>query len=533
MVLKRFVIIIVPITIGLISVAAGCLFLSYHDLDILIVNGTVLDGLGNDPRVCDVAIRGGKIVGLGHWRFLFSRPHLVINAEGKIISPGFIDVHTHIESNLSAPDRFRPANFLRQGVTTIITGNCGRSRVDIKGLFTSLENTGTYINVASLIGHNSIREQVMGSLGRPPTSAEMAQMQGLVEQAMTQGALGLSTGLAYLPGRFAEQREIVSLARKAAEGGGLYVSHIRDEGTNGIEAINEALEIGLLSGAATHISHFKCSGPLQWHSITHRLQLIEDSRSNGVQATIDAYPYNCSSTTTDILLPGWALKENRTALRSVLKDLTIRQRLQSDIITRLSNDGWKDLTHVQLVSGRTEWVGRTLAEVPRPAFDINHQVDNLIEVSMQGGAQAIYKDMNENDVDAVITYPYCVFGSDSSVRDPGRLYRPHPRGCGTFPHIFRHYVREAKLLQVSQAVYKATGQPAKIFGLANRGYIRPGAWADIVIFDLNKIEDKADYDNPLAEPSGIEYVLVNGVVAIDHGDLTSNGPSGIALRRGK
>ncbi len=517
--------------LALLAVAAWFIFIPVYRLDLLIANGVVVDGTGGPPRRYDVAIRDGKIVAMGRsWRFFFSRPKLRLEARGKIIAPGFIDVHTHVEPNLPASSVFRPANFLRQGVTTIITGNCGRSRLNTAEMFRQLEKHGTAINIASLIGHNSLRREVMGDEARRPTPEEMARMKQLVDKAMTSGGLGLSTGLVYNPGRFAEMPELVALAGAAAKHDGMYVSHIRDEGREGMAAIREAIEIGRQARARTHISHFKSSGPSQWGAISQRLALLDAARQAGQQVTIDVYPYARSSTTTDVLLPDWAVKNKRQGLRQVAQDAQSRKKLQADILQELRRDGWRDLTHIRLASGKPEWIGRTLAEVPNAAADLDQQIENLIEISLGGGAQAIYADMNEEDVEKVMIYPLCVFGSDSAVRDPDGQYKPHPRGAGTFPRIFRLYVKEKNLLDLSAAIYKATGQAAELFNLEGRGHLRRGEWADVVIFDQQRIEDLADYDQPFAGPVGIDYVIVNGVVAVDHDALTA-ASSGKALRK--
>lgn len=521
------------VMLAALCVSAWMAFVPYRNLDILIVNGTVVDGTGSPPRVCDVAIRDGRVVGLGGWRFFFSRPNLRIDATGKIVAPGFIDVHTHVEPNIPASGPFVPANFLRQGVTTLITGNCGRSRTDIAGLLAGLEKRGSAINLATLIGHNSIRKEAMGSAARPPTASEMSQMRLLVERGMENGALGFSTGLAYAPGRFAELTELIALAKVAAEGGGLYVSHIRDEARGGVSAIHEALEIGRLAGAPTQISHLKCSGPAQWHSSLGRLRLIDEARAAGQRVAIDVYPYDRSSTVTDVLLPDWAVRENKTGLREAARNASLRSKLHADILARLEENGWKDLSHVILATGKPEWIGRTLAEAPLPALDMDRQVENLIEVSLRGGAQAIYADMDQSDVDQIVSAPHGVFGSDSAVRDADAAYKPHPRGCGTFPRIFRVYVREKKLLELTDAVRKASGEAAEIFGLEDRGVLHRGSWADVVIFDLATIRDEADYEHPFAEPVGIDYVIVNGRVAVDHGALSGEKPAGMPLRKTK
>jgi N-acyl-D-amino-acid deacylase len=512
-------------------VAGYLIFAPYRDLDILIVNGTVVDGSGNAPRVCNIGIRDHKIVGLSRWRFFFSKSKLTIDAHDRIVAPGFIDVHTHVEPNIPATAAFHADNFLRQGVTTLITGNCGRSRTDIGTLFRGLERNGSSINVATLVGHNSVRQEVMGSVSRQPTSQELEAMRNLVDRAMRDGAVGFSTGLEYVPGRFAETSEIVALAKVAASNGGLYASHIRDEGPRGVEAIREALEVGRQAQIATQISHFKSTGPRQWHTILQRLDLLDEARANGQTVTIDVYPYTSSSTTTDVLLPDWALKDNRSGLRQAAESPEIRQKLHLDIAARLMTEGWNDLSFVRLAAGRPEWIGKTLTQVPKVASDFNGQIENLIDISMRGGAQAVYANMNEQDVAQVVSYPYCVFGSDSAVRDPTAQYLPHPRGSGTFPRVFKQYVREQNLITIAEAVHKATGQAAAIFQLGQRGLLSPGYWADIVVFDPNTIEDKASYDKPFAEPGGLDYVIVNGVVAVDHGALTSEKPAGVSLRR--
>jgi N-acyl-D-amino-acid deacylase len=447
------------------------------------------------------------------------------------VAPGFIDVHTHVEPNIPATTAFHADNFLRQGVTTLITGNCGRSRTDIGTLFRSLERNGSFINVATLVGHNSVRQDVMGAVSRQPTLQELEAMRNLVDRAMKDGAVGFSTGLEYVPGRFAETSEIVALAKVAASNGGLYASHIRDEGPRGVEAIREALEVGRQAQIATQISHFKSTGPRQWHTILQRLDLLDEARANGQTVTIDVYPYTSSSTTTDVLLPDWALKDNRSGLRQAAESPEIRQKLHLDIATRLMTEGWNDLSFVRLAAGRPEWIGKTLTQVPKGASDFNEQIENLIEISLRGGAQAVYANMNEQDVAQVVAYPYCVFGSDSAVRDPTAQYLPHPRGSGTFPRVFKQYVRDQNLMTIAEAIHKASGQAAQIFQLGQRGLLTPGYWADVVVFDPNTIEDKANYDKPFAEPVGLDYVIVNGVIAVDHGSLTSEKPAGMSVKR--
>lgn len=264
--LISFCALFLAISLGLLILVYIKVVAPYRDLDILIANGTVLDGLGTPARICDIAVRDGKVVGLGKWRFIFSRPKLRIEARNRYVVSGWIDVHAHVENNLPTSTPFRPTNFLRQGITTLITGNCGRSRTDVADLFRQLERNGTFINFATLIGHNSVREAVLRLAPRGPSPEELTRMQQLVHRAMASGALGFSSGLAYVPGRFASRDEVIALAQTAAQEGGIYVAHIRDEGPGGPEAILEALEIGRQAKARTHLSHFKSSSPSQWHS---------------------------------------------------------------------------------------------------------------------------------------------------------------------------------------------------------------------------------------------------------------------------
>jgi len=503
------------------------------DVDLLIINGLVVDGTENEPYRGDIAIDQGKIVGISRWRYLLAQARRTIDAQGQVVAPGFIDVHTHIEANLPQSGVFRPGNFLKQGVTTLITGNCGRSRTDVGRMLDELEAHGTSINVATLIGHNSVRRSVMDQATRYPSENELQQMARLVSRAIDEGALGFSTGLAYSPGRFASLNELVYLAIAAADRGGMYVSHIRDESSEGEDAIREAIRIGQTSGAITHISHIKCSGRAHWHSMAERLRLLDQARTGGLQIFTDVYPYDQSSTTTDILLPDWALADKRAGLRRVARDLQQRQALRESILDKLKLDGWENLKYVRLVAGKADWIGRTLAEVPTPAPTLNQQVENLIEISLRGGTQAIYADMNEADVRLALVNSYSVFGSDSAVRDPEANYRPHPRGSGTFPRIFHHYVYRTGYLKLGEAVRKASGLAAEIFGLPDRGHLRAGEWADVVIFDPDQIEDRADYYQPFAEPIGIAYVIINGVVTVENGSFTEEVPSGRALRNAR
>jgi N-acyl-D-aspartate/D-glutamate deacylase len=315
--------------------------------ELAILNGLVLDGLGSAPVRADVGVNGGRIVCVG--RIEPAEAQSVIDAAGLTVAPGFIDVHTHVERNLpTGAQPFAAASFLRQGVTTIITGNCGRSAVPLGAMFAQLEKNGTQLNVAALVGHNSVRLRVMGESRRAPTPGELAEMQKLVTRAMDDGALGLSTGLVYEPGKYSHRDELVALARAAAARGGLYVTHLRDEAAEGVPAIREAIEIGEAAAAAVHISHFKAQGPRQWGTADLRLGIIDEARRRNLRVTIDQYPYVASSTSLELLLPDGARAQTAAQLRQSLQHPQERARLRDEMLAMLHANGWQDFSFARV-----------------------------------------------------------------------------------------------------------------------------------------------------------------------------------------
>jgi N-acyl-D-amino-acid deacylase len=524
---------------------AGCIFLHWWwkalylgPYDMIIRKGRILDGRGSSPYSADIGIRDGKIITTGH--LIGASSKRVINAQGYFVAPGFIDVHTHVERNLpEGPTPFRAPNFIRQGVTTIITGNCGSSVLSVRDLFKHLEQYGTQVNVATFIGHNTIRRNVMKSEDRAPTPIELSRMQELVKQAMDDGAMGLSTGLAYIPGKYAKEDEIVQLARVVAKEGGIYVSHIRDEAAGGLEAVREAIEVGERARLPVQISHFKSSGRGQWGTAQQRLELVEDARRREVQVTIDEYPYTASSTGLDILLPSWALAGTTAEQRQRLRNSQVRSQIRSEMLSQLRRNGWGDYSFARIVaySPETSWNGKTIPQVTalREARgfvnsnqshkrEVENQADFILDLVARGGAQMIYFDMAENDVVTIMKYSDTMFGSDSAVRSENTDAVPHPRGMGTFPRVLARYVREKQVLSLEEAVRRMTSLPARVFGIADRGQISEGYWADLVIFDDQKIADRATYNNPLSPPEGISYVIVNGDVVLQNNLFTKSAP---------
>lgn len=530
------------------------------DFDLVVVGAEIIDGLGGPSFTSDIGVRDKRIVCIG--TIHPADIQRVIHAEGLTVAPGFVDVHTHIERNVSAKSQFLAANFVRQGVTTIITGNCGRSFLDIGELFKVLETTGTDVNVASLIGHNTIRRQVMHESAAAPSQAQLARMKALTRTAMREGALGLSTGLEYIPGTFASTNEIVELAKASGETGGLYVSHLRDEGPKAEAAIREAISIGERADIQVHISHFKVQGPHQWGSAQQRLDLVRSAAGQGRRISVDQYPYIASSTGLVVLLPSWLSAGGLQTAKLKLSDPTTRKRVRDEMLDQLRALGWEDYSFARIAYCESDHslVGLTIPEIvqrrrgeahlapTRTTYtqirfgggrgaeqsdnvtELERQADAVIDLYSHGGAQMVFFNMTDGDVETIMKNPGVMFGSDSGVREENSSALPHPRGLGTFPRILGLYAREKRLFSIEEAIRRMTSLPATTFGLKDRGQIKEGYWADLVVFDRNRILDTATYEKPLSTPEGIDYVIVNGAIVLDHGAVTKAVP-GMPIRR--
>jgi len=496
--------------------------------DLMIINGKIVDGTGKPPFGANIGIKAGKISAVGSLRRAYAPT--VIDAKGCIVAPGFIDVHAHVEVSLPKSGPFRAPNFVRQGVTTIITGNCGRSVEDVGLMFQKLERYGSQVNVATLIGHNTVRRKVMKEATRAPTNSELQRMENLVRKAMEEGALGLSTGLEYLPGMFAPKWEIVALARVAGQYGGLYVTHLRDEGLKVFEAVEEALEIGHEAKVAVHLSHLKIAAPKLWGNAMQLLALIE-SQKQGIQVTMDCYPYTSSSTSLTVLLPKWSLNGGERSLRARLRNETLRRRICEDMIREAMEKGWRSFDFARIascwadpslngysISGLAHFNFNRQHQLPSGLTEMELQAEVILELLRKGGAQMIYECMSEHDLTKIMRYKDTMFGSDSSVRYNDMQSKPHPRGYGTFPRVLARYVRERKVLSLEEAIRKMTSLPAKTFKLGRRGEIKEGYFADLVIFDEREILDTATYDEPFNPPKGIYFVLVNGQIVYANGE---------------
>ena len=496
--------------------------------DLVITNARVVDGAGNPWFRADLGIKDGRIARVGRVAPVEGRR--VIDARNRIVAPGFIDVHAHTEDIYGQPDA---ENFVRMGVTSLVTGNCGGSVVEVGKFLDRIKETPLAVNLATLVGHNSVRREVFGSANRAPTPEELEKMRALVEQAMKEGAVGLSTGLIYVPGVYAKTDEVLELARVAARHGGLYATHMRSEGLNVAEAIRESIEIGEKAGMPVEISHFKVSAKKLWGTSATTLGLVRDARARGLSVTVDQYAYTASSTSLDSRLPEWVLEGGREEGKKRLADPAQRERVVREMKDSLKRGGQKDFSYAMVASHRAkpEFNGKSIAEIAKLArgkSDVSNQIEQILEMYAAGGAQMIYHSMSEEDVRRIMREPFTMIASDSGVRRFGEGV-PHPRGYGNNARVLGLYVRDLRLVTLEDAVRKMTSLPAQTFSLRDRGLIREGMAADLVIFDEAKVSDPSTFDKPHQYAVGFDYVIVNGAAVIDEGKLTSERP-GVALR---
>ena len=504
--------------------------LSYSQTaDLIIRNGKVCNGTGNSWFYADVAVKDGKIVKIG--KLLNERAAKELDATGLIIAPGFIDVHTHIEGDeVKNPEA---TNFILDGVTTVVTGNCGSSMVDLKAYFTKLDSLKLSINVATLIGHNDVRKEVMGRANRTPTADELSRMKLLVEQAMKDGAVGLSTGLIYIPGTYTKTEEIVQLAKVAARFSGIYASHMRNEGDSVVQAINEALRVGTEAGIPVEISHFKLSGQQNWGRSKETLPLVMNARQAGLDVTIDQYPYTASSTSLSTLLPDEILADGQDSIVARLRNPATRTYVKNEMLKSLKRRKLKHFSYAMIASYKPDSTlnGKSI-EQANLARGLKHsrkdEAETIVQMMEQGGAGMVFHGMSEDDVKSIMKYPFNMFASDASIRifNEGA---PHPRGYGTNARVLAKYVRDEKVISLEEAIRRMTSLPAQKFQLKDRGLLKEGYAADIVVFDENKVQDLSTFDKPHQYSAGFKYVLVNGMLTVDNG-MHTHARSGVVLK---
>jgi N-acyl-D-amino-acid deacylase len=485
--------------------------------DIIIRNGKIIDGTGNSWFYGDIAIQGGRIVKTGK---LGNAPATrVIDATGLIVAPGFIDVHTHIEGDeVKNPTA---DNFIYDGVTTVVTGNCGASRVNIGGYLKMVDSLRTSINVATLIGHNDVRRAVMGNANRLPQENELQQMEALVEQGMRQGAVGLSTGLIYIPGTYSRTDEIVRLARVVSKHNGVYASHMRNEGDSVTYAIEEAIHIGRAAALPVEISHFKVSGQQNWGRSRETVALIEKARREGIEVTIDQYPYTASSTGLSTLIPDAILADGSDSIKARLSRPEVKAYAMDYMLKKLKQRKLNHFSYAVVAFYRADTTlnGKSIEEINKlkgRRHRAKEEAETVIEMMLNGGASMVFHGMSEDDIKYIMKYPYNMFASDASIRIFGQG-APHPRGYGTNARVLSKYVREEKVISLEEAVRRMTSLPAQKFQLNDRGLLRKGMAADIVIFDENNVRDASTFDKPHQYATGFRYVLVNGQVTVEDG----------------
>lgn len=500
--------------------------------DMIITNARIIDGTGNPWFRGSIAIKDGRIAGVG--RFERAEAKHVIDARGQIVAPGFIDVHAHTEDIFNNPTA---ENFVRMGVTSLITGNCGGSATDIAEFLGRFKTKPLAVNLGTLIGHNSVRSKVMGLDNRDPSDDEQAKMNELVEQGMKDGAVGLATGLIYVPGTYSKTEEVVQLAKAASKYGGTYASHIRDEGSEVIKAINEAINIGEQANMPVEISHFKISSKALWGKSPTTIGLVEAARARGLSVTVDQYAYTASSTSLDSRMPTWAIAGGREEGKKRIADPAMKQKIVRDMKEDLKKKKFKDYSYAYVASHRAkpEYAGKNIAEITQMAKGtkkVDAQIEQILEIYQNGGAQMVYRVMNEEDVQNIMRQPFTMIASDSGVRNFGSGV-PHPRGYGNNARVLGQYVRELKIISLEDAIRKMTSLPAQTFNLRDRGLIRAGLAADLVIFDELKVGDKATFEAPHQYAEGFSAVIVNGEVVFDGTKLTGKMPGAPLLGPGR
>ncbi len=485
--------------------------------DLLIRNGKVVDGSGNPWFRADIGVLNGKIAAIG--QLDSTQAKRTIDATGLVVSPGFIDVHTHVEGGIK---RVPTAdNYILDGVTSIITGNCGGSEDNLTSFYQNLMKIGISLNIGSFIGHNNVRRQVMNKANRDPTPKEQADMENLVEKAMKQGAVGLSTGLIYIPGTYSKTPEVVGLAKVAARYGGVYTSHIRNEGETVSSAISEAITVGREAQIPVEISHFKIAFKPLWGKSTETVAMVEKARQEGIDINIDQYPYAASSTNMGTLLPAWALADGDSAMLKRFADTSIHSKIKAEMISNLTKDQRKNWDYAVVAHSKADSTldGKTISDINilrgrKPTAE--DEVETIFELMAKGGGQMIYHKMSEEDIDIILKYPNTMIASDGGVEVYG-FGVTHPRSYGTNARVLGRYVRERKTLTLEDAIRRMTSLPAQRFRIDDRGLLRLGYAADILVFDEKTVTDKATYERPHAYSVGFKYVMVNGKLTVENG----------------
>jgi N-acyl-D-amino-acid deacylase len=519
----------------MVGAPPALLLRSRAQADIIIRGGTVFDGLGAAGVERDVAIRGGRILSVA--RAIRERGAFEIDARGRAVAPGFIDIHSHGDGNLWADPRAE--SLIRQGVTTIVVGQDGSSRApratgngrdddprhqfeSFNALWSALTHLRPAVNVASMVGLGTIRDVVVGGTDRPATAAELARMEQFVRDAMAAGACGASTGLEYTPGAFAPRSELIALSRPLAARGLPYATHMRNEDDRVLEAIGEAIAVARGAGCPLEISHLKCEGPRNWRKLDQAFERIADARAAGCDATFDRYPYVAYQTGLTNLFPVWSRDGSTDAFLGRLNDSTTAGRIRTEALAKVDLiGGWNDVLISDVANPADRAVeGQRLGDYASHRNEDPYDAAVALLERNHGDVGMVGFAMSEDNLDRIFAHPQsmvCSDGGSFAVDGPARDGHPHPRGLGTFPRVLGRYVRERKALTLEQAIHKMSGFPASRVHLRERGRLAPGAAADVVVFDPSTVHDTATYGQPFQYPIGIEVVIVNGAIALRDG----------------
>lgn len=509
----------------LVFLTALCVGAQPARFDLVITGARIVDGSGNPAYYTDLGIRGDTIAAIGS---LGDAPAAQrIDARGLVAAPGFIDIHSHGRRGImSVPTA---ENYLREGVTTMVEGPDGSSPLPLAPFFAQIKAKRVSINVASFVGQGSVRSQVMGLVDRKATAEELEKMKALVAQAMRDGAFGMSTGLFYVPGNFTPTEEVIELAKVAGRMGGMHISHMRNEASQVLDSVRETIRIGEEGGLPTQITHHKLIGRPSWGKSVETLKLVEEARARGVDVTIDQYPYTASSTGIAALFPQWSLEGGSRSTAERLNAPEQRARIKATVVENLKLDrGAGDPKNVQIVNCGFDrsLAGKNLAEITRtrglePTFE--NAAETAIDLLLKGGCSAIYHAISEEDVVRIMQSPYSMIASDGDIPVFGEA-APHPRSYGTFARVLGVYVREKKVITLEDAVRRMSAFPAQRLKIWDRGMLRPGMKADIVIFDPAKVGDRAQFDKPHQYSVGFRDVIVNGKLAMRNDAVTAERP---------
>ena len=512
-----------------ISTAMLPLFaVAQESFDLLIKNGRIVDGTGTPWYEADVGIVGDRITRVGNLS-VATAPQ-VIDATGLIVAPGFIDPHTHALRGIFDVPNAESA--LLQGVTTLTEGNDGSSPYPIDRHYADIQDLRISPNWAVFVGQGTIRQRVIGFGLRKASPQEMVRMKQMVRDAMEQGALGISTGLFYVPGSFTSTEEVIELSKVAAEYNGIYISHIREEAAQLIDSVQETIRIGEEAGIPVQITHHKVIGVENWGASIESLRLVDEARARGVDVTIDQYPYTASQTSINALIPQWAQAGGREEMLNRINSPETYSTIKNEVIAKILYDrGGGDPKNVFI--SRNSWdpnmAGKNLAELTMEA-GMEPTPENAAEIVFDiirgGGATAVYHAIGPEDVDRIMRHPATAIGSDGPVGVFGEG-APHPRQYGTFARILGHYVRERGVITLEEAVKKMSSQSARRLGIHDRGLITEGYFADVAVFDAEEIIDRASFEQPHQYATGMKFVLVNGEVVVENGAHTGRRPGRI------